>query len=122
MPHLTSRIHRLLDVATVGAFAVAPSLVPLSGPPAILSYVLAAVHLAVTLATDFPGAARRPLSLRAHGSIEAIVGVALLSAPFLAGWGERARAFYLAAGGLILLVFVLTRFEAGAESPGRGRG
>ena len=111
MRFLTPAIHRVLDFVTVLAFALAPTLVPLTGLPAILAYTLAVVHLALTLATEFTESGRKPLSLRGHGALEAVVGIALLVLPFVVGWTDRPRIFYLAAGGVILVVSALSRYR-----------
>lgn len=114
---LTPPLHRILDFVTVLAFAAAPSLVPLSGAAAVLSYALAVVHLAVTLVTTWPGGSRRLLPLQAHGGLEAAVGIVLVALPFLAGWVDRARVFYVAAGVVILAVWVLTRYQVDQATP-----
>ena len=110
MALVSARIHRVLDVVTVFAFALAPMLVPMDGLAANLAYVLAAVHLVVTLSTAFPDWAGRPLPLRAHGAIEAAVGIALVVLPFVVGWHGAGRAFYVIAGVVILLVRGVTDY------------
>lgn len=109
---LSPGLHKILDYVTVVAFALSPLLVPLSGFAAVLAYALAVVHLAVTLSTAFPGASRRPLALEYHGALEALVGIALIALPLAAGWVGRPRVYYLAAGMVILVVWVLTRYRA----------
>jgi hypothetical protein len=111
MRFVTSQQHRVLDFVTVAAFAVSPTFVPLVGFAAIVAYALAAVHLVVTLTTQFSATGRRPLSLRYHGMLEATVGVVLLALPFVAGWTGRARLFYLVAGAVILVVSVVSKYR-----------
>jgi hypothetical protein len=111
MRFVSPQLHRALDFVTVVAFALAPTLVPLAGFAATLAYVLAAVHLTVTLTTEFAGTGRHPLPLQGHGILELIVGIALVALPFLAGWMGRERVFYLAAGAVILLVFMVSRYR-----------
>src|SRR2546425_375421 len=77
MRFLSPQLHQVLDYVTIAAFALSPTLVPLSGVAAIVAYALAVVHLAVTVSTDFPGGSRRPLPLPAHGALEAVVSVAV---------------------------------------------
>ena len=108
---LSPRIHRLLDVATVLLFALAPTLFSLAGTAAVLSYGLAVVHLGVTLATEFPGGPARPLPLPAHGVLELVVGVGLVAVPWVLGWTGAARAFYIAVGAIIMLVWALSRYR-----------
>lgn len=104
-------VHRALDLVTVAVFALAPILLHLSGPPAILSYTLAAVHMLLTLATRFPDVGRRPVALELHGWVELVVGVVLLLLPWVAGWTGHARAFYTAMGVIILVVWALSRYQ-----------
>lgn len=83
---IAAGLHRVLDFVTVAGFALAPSVPGLAGLAAALAYVLAAVHLALTLLTHFPGSAARPVPFLLHGAIEAVVGIALLVLPRLVGW------------------------------------
>jgi len=70
---IAAGLHRMLDFVTVLGFALAPVVLGLTGLAATLAYVLAAVHLALTLLTHFPGRAARPVSLVLHGAIEGVV-------------------------------------------------
>ncbi len=106
---LTPRVHRMLDFATVAAFALVPSLLGFAGLAATLSYGLAVVHLALTLATRFPGGAGF-VALPIHGVIELIVGVSLILLPLVMGWAGAARSFYVAAGLVILVVWALSAY------------
>ena len=116
MRFLSPQLHQVLDYVTIAAFALSPTLVPLNGVAAIVAYALAVVHLAVTVSTDFPGGSRRPLPLPAHGALEAVVGIALLALPFLAGWTDRSRTFYLVLGAVILVVSLVSRYRTEKRS------
>lgn len=118
MRFITPQVHKVLDYVTIVAFALSPTVVGLAGLAATIAYALAVVHLAVTVGTRFPGAAPRPLSFRAHGALEAVVGVVLLLLPFVLGWTGRARVFYLAAGVVILIVSFVSSY--GVEQPSVG--
>jgi hypothetical protein len=112
MTILSPQVHRVLDFLTVVAFALAPSVLHLAGAAAVLAYVLAGVHLTVTLATEFPEGRRKPLPFRGHGVLEVVVGIALIVLPFITGWAGSARTFYVAAGAVILGVWALTSYKA----------
>jgi len=103
-------------VAVVGFLAM-PILLGLSGTPAFLSYALAAIHLLVTLSTKFPDTGHRLLSLRAHGVIELVVGIALIALPWLAGWTDVARTYYVTVGVILLVIWTLSNYgrQYGAE-------
>ena len=116
MRFVTPQQHRVLDFVTVVAFAVAPTFVPLAGFAAIVAYALAAVHLVVTLTTQFSATGRGPLSLRVHGTLEVVVGVVLLALPFVAGWTGRGRVFYLVAGAVILVVSAVSKHHVDPQS------
>ena len=116
-------VHRGLDLLTVIGFAVAPFLLALSGPPAWLAWLLAVVHLVMTLATSFPDWPARFVSFRLHGLVEVLVGIVLPALPLAAGWTGTARWFYLIAGGVILIVRLASAIdvgEAGQSATSRG--
>ncbi len=113
---LNPSIHGAIDLVTVAIFALAPSVLGLDGGAATLSYVLAAVHLVMTLMTDglsFAPASIVPLPL--HGLVELTVGVVLGVIGWLA-FGGTAQTFYLVMGLVILLVFLVTDYRPAASS------
>lgn len=114
---LNARTHGILDYVTVAVFALAPSLLGLDGLAATLSYVLAAVHLTMTLVTAFPLGAVALVPFRLHGTVELAVGVALIVLAFVLFDGP-ARAFFLAMGVVILAVWAATDY-AGAPVAAR---
>jgi hypothetical protein len=104
---LSPRAHGIVDYVAVAVFALAPVLVGLSGLVATVSYILAAVHLAMMLLTAFSlgVVVRVPFSL--HGTAELVVGVAVvLAGSFL--FEGPARMFTLVMGAVILLVYLAT--------------
>ena len=104
--------HRIVDFTTVLVFALCPTLLGLTGLPAAVSYLLAAVHLAMTLLTRFSGTERTPIPLRLHGAVELVVGFALLALPWLVDWHGSPRLLYVVAGSAILTVWSLSRYHA----------
>lgn len=115
---LTPRIHGYLDFVVVAVFALAPSVMGLSGAPAIISYILAVVHLGLTLTTAFPMGVVKLIPFPVHGTLELIVSIALLALPWLAGFADQAAArnFYLGAGVVIFLVWLTTDYRAAEVS------
>jgi len=103
-------------VAVLGFLAM-PILLGLTGGPAFVSYALAGIHLILTLATKFPDTGHRLLSLRTHGLIELMVGIALIVLPLAAGWTGNARTYYVAVGVSLLVVWALSNYgrQYGAE-------
>ncbi len=104
-------------MVAVAGFLAMPLLLGLSGPPAMLSYALAAIHLAITLATKFPDTGHRPIPLRAHGIIELVVGIVLIVLPFAVGWTDNARSYYVVVGIVLLVIWGASNYgrQYGAE-------
>lgn len=118
MKILDPKIHGILDYAVVVAFAVAPSVVGLAGLTAAISYALAAIHLLLTLVTDFPLGVAKIVPLRVHGAIELIVSLALVALPWILNFSSdaTARLFYVVAGVLIFAVWLITDYRSAATS------
>jgi hypothetical protein len=114
-------LHRIVDFITVALFAVAPALLHLTGVAAVLSYVLALVHLVLTVLTQFPAGPARVVPFAWHRGIELLVGLALGLLSLFAQWGGAAQTFYLVAGIVILAVSALTTPGAGARPPDAAR-
>lgn len=53
MKIISPQVHGYLDYFTVVVFLLAPTLMGLTGIPALLAYALAGIHLAMTLVTYF---------------------------------------------------------------------
>ncbi|MDV6341899.1 hypothetical protein R2103_08990 [Nitrosomonas sp. Is24] len=117
MKVISPRIHGYLDFLTVFIFLLAPTLLGLGQLSAILAYSLAVVHLLVTLASDFPFGVVKLIPFTVHGWIERMVGPLLIAIPFLLNFSteEVARNFYIAMGITIILVGILTDYQAEAS-------
>lgn len=113
MKIISPRTHGYLDFLTVIIFLLAPVLLNLSQVPAILAYVLAFVHLAVTLASGFPVSTIKIIPFILQGWIERIVGPVLVAVPFILGFAEEpiARNFYVVMGIVIIAVGLLTDYQ-----------
>ena len=123
MKLIPASVHRSLDMAAVIGLLAAPVLLEMSGPAAMLSYALAAIHLIVTLSTKFPDTGHKPLSLRYHGGIELVVGVALIVLPWIVKWDGVARTYYVVVGVILLIVWALSNYgrQYGAERAQKAR-
>ncbi|MFZ3179391.1 MAG: hypothetical protein WA156_04100 [Methylocystis silviterrae] len=117
MKLITPTIHGYLDYLTVVVFLAAPKLVGFEGLPALLSWTLAGVHLALTLATDFPSGWRPWFPFWIHGWIERIVGPTLFLIAFLPVFSNDSSAFgfYIFMGLLIVAVSWVTDYSAEAQ-------
>lgn len=117
MKVISPRIHGYLDFLTVFIFLLAPTLLGLSQVPAILAYSLAVVHLIVTLASNFPFGIVKLIPFTIHGWIERLVGPSLIAIPFVLNFSDEevARNFYIAMGIIIIIVGMLTDYQAEAR-------
>jgi len=106
---LNPRTHGYLDYFTVILFLVAPTLLGLTGIPAMLAYV----HLVMTLVTDFPLGVVKLIPFTIHGWVERVVGPLLIIVPFVLGFSTdlAARNFYVTIGGVIVLVGLVTDYK-----------
>lgn len=113
MKVINAKVHGYLDYLVVLIFLAAPSLLSLSMVPATISYILAGVHLALTLLTNFPLGIVKIIPLKWHGVIELIVGPCLVALPFVLGFAGQslATAFYGTCGILIFVVWLLTDYQ-----------
>jgi hypothetical protein len=117
MKIISPTYHGYLDFATVIIFLSAPTLFDLDGLPATLAYGLAIIHLAMTLATDFPFGIKKIILFTHHGWIERLVGPLLVVIPFIFSFSNEvaARNFYIFIGIIIIIVGVLTDYERKAS-------
>lgn len=115
MKILNPSAHGVLDLVTVAVFALAPSVIGLEGGAATLSYVLAVVHLVMTLfTTGLSVSLAKLVPLPLHGIVEIVVAAGLGLIGWLAFEGA-AQAFYLFLALIILLVFLVSDY--GADTP-----
>jgi hypothetical protein len=116
MKTISSEVHAALDYLTVAIFALAPTVIGLTGTSAILSYLLAVVHLSMTLVTDMPFSLAKIAPIRLHALVELIVGPVLLIGGLLLELPTPARTFFAAMGVVIFAVWLLSGY---AHSSGR---
>ena len=116
MKILSPRVHGYLDFVVVVLFAMAPTVFGFTGLPATVSYVLAGIHLTLTLLTAFPMGIIKLIPFTVHGALELLTSILLVIAPWAAGFSEQttAKIFYVGAGILILVVFLTTDYKAAA--------
>ncbi|GKS68907.1 hypothetical protein W03_09110 [Nitrosomonas sp. PY1] len=117
MKVISPRIHGYLDFLTVFIFLLAPTLLGLDQLPAILAYGLAVIHLIVTLVSDFPFGVVKLIPFSVHGWIERMVGPLLIAIPFALDFSDEAvaRNFYIAIGIIIVVIGMLTDYQAEAR-------
>jgi hypothetical protein len=110
MKKLNPTQHGYLDYVTVFLFLAAPSVLGLTGMAGTFAYVLAIIHLAVTLLTDFPLSVYKLIPFPIHGWIERGVWPVLILVPFVFGFTGMASGFYVTMGIIIIIVGLMTDY------------
>ena len=120
MKLLPPTIHGVIDYTAVLIFAAAPLTLGLHDAAAALSYVLASVHLLMTLLTDFSAGAIRIVPLWIHNWVERVVGPVLVGLAFvpIVGNTQTARIFFLVMGVTIFVVERVTNYATHRDPSG----
>src|SRR5277367_5103533 len=83
MKKLNSKTHSVIDYLVVIFLFLSPTLLVLPCPISTFTYVLGAVHLALTVLTDFHFGLIKIIPFRIHGWVEFVVAVALIASPLV---------------------------------------
>lgn len=110
MKIISREANAALDYLTVAIFVLAPTIIGLTGTSAIVSYVLAVVHLSMTLVTDMPFSLVKIVSIRLHALVELMVGPVLVIGGLLLELPTSARMFFVAMGVIIFVVWLLSGY------------
>jgi hypothetical protein len=114
---LSPRIHGYLDYLVVALFLLAPTIFGFSRVPTTVSYVVAGVHLVMSLLTDYPLGLARVVPFPLHGSLELIVAPVLVALPWVLNyaWDLPARNYYVGMGIVVFAVWLTTDYRATAH-------
>lgn len=108
---LNDTLHGVLDYGVVVIFALAPMALGIDGPSALLCYALAVIHLALTLFTDMPLGLKKVIPIQWHGTIELLVGLALIIVPWvLSDLLRSGQLFFTLMGAIIFVVWVSSNY------------
>ncbi|HVZ02625.1 MAG TPA: hypothetical protein VHA35_24170 [Dongiaceae bacterium] len=107
---LTDRVHGLLDYGIVLIFLLAPGLLGIGGTAAVQCYVTAGVQLLMTLFTDMPLGVVKLMPLKIHGTIELIVGLALIAMAWVVPELASGQLFFTLMGAVIFVVWVSSNY------------
>ena len=110
--------HGAVDYLLVILLFIGPRVAGFGGRQEWFCYILALVHLGLTLVTRFPLGLFKIVRLPIHGAIELTVGVLLLALPWIANFsrGVHSRNFFIGIGLLILLIWALTDYRGRATA------
>jgi hypothetical protein len=114
MKFLDPVVHGILDYLAVLALALAPVILDFGGLPATICYIVAVVHLVVSLLTAYPLGLAKVIPFRLHGGIELLTAIFLLIAPSLLDFSiyDSARPFFAVAGLVLGVAYALTNYRA----------
>jgi hypothetical protein len=110
---INSKIHGILDYASVLFLLASPTLFGLPEITSYFTYLLGFVHLTLTILTNFELGLIKVVPLKIHGIIEAIVAVTLVVIAFYLGSieGTLARNFYLIFAAVLTGLWFLTEYK-----------
>jgi hypothetical protein len=111
--------HGIIDYAMVIFLVIGPRLVGFNGKQATFCYILAAVHLALTMLTRFPLGVVKVIGFGLHGVVEFLAAIVILALPWIAAFarGVLSRNFFVAIGLLLFFVWVLTDYRGLRGNP-----
>ena len=85
MKLLNSKTHSAIDYLVVVFLWLSPRLFNLSYPISTMTYLLGAVHLALTVFTNFHFGLIKIIPVRWHGWVELVVAIVLIPSPLWLG-------------------------------------
>ncbi len=118
MPRVIGPIaHGIIDYAIVIMLAAGPSVAGFRGRLAVFAYLIAFALFALTALTRFPLGISKRVGFPVHGAIELLIALLMIALPFLANFaaGVNSRNFFIAAGVLIAIIWVLTDYRGRRE-------
>ena len=111
MKFISPKIHGFIDLVVVVFLLASPWYFGFTGGIAIFTYVLAAVHLLLTITTDYSVGLFKVLPGAVHGAIEFIVGITLIILAYTAfGDNPTGKLYYVVFGTAVLLTWLLTDY------------
>ncbi len=113
MKIISSKVHGILDYATVIFLLLSPGLFNMEGTLRTFTFVLAGVHFALTALTAFEVGLVKLIPFRIHGILEVVVSIALAGVAiwFRNDGNDLGFYFYAGLAIVIMVVFVFTDFK-----------
>lgn len=111
-------MHGILDYLTVLFLLLSPTLFEMQTTGSVFTYVLAIVHLLLTLATDFRPGIFKVIPLKIHGLIELIVSVLLIGVAiwFRVAGDTVSFSFYLIFSVILIVVWTLSDYRTSVKA------
>ncbi len=115
MKIINSTLHGFIDYLVVLFLWLSPSLFGMEHFTAMFTYGLGAIHLVLTLTTNYKAGLIKLIPLPVHGWIELLVGVALIILAFtLFSADPVGKIFYLVFGAVVLLTALISDYNPAA--------
>lgn len=110
---IPSKSHGILDYIIVVFLAISPTFFNLPEITSIFTYVLAGIHLGLTVSTKFELGLIKIIPFKIHGWIELIVSISLIGVAFYLGnkEGDIARNFYIGVAVAVFLTWLITDYR-----------
>lgn len=114
MKFINSKVHGFLDYVVVVYLLVSPGVFNLPEATSLFTYVLAGIHLVLTVCTQFELGLLKVVSFEVHGVVEFVVSLLLVVAAFVLGAidSDLARNFYLVNAGIVFLTWLFTDYKS----------
>ncbi len=119
---ISPQVHRWLDVAVTGYFAVLGTIFAKrgNGKAATAAFVNAAMVGGVSAFTDYNGTGKKPISFKMHGTLDALQASTAALAPLLHGFSDEAKsAFFYGQAANEAAVIAFTDWNAGMPAKKR---
>ena len=119
---ISPQVHRWLDVAVTGYFAVLGTIFATRGKAgaATAAFVNAGMVAGVSMFTDYEGSGKKPISFKLHGTLDAMQATTAALGPVLHGFADEAEsAFFYGQAANELAVIASTDWDAGMPAKRR---
>ncbi|MDR3696915.1 hypothetical protein [Mucilaginibacter sp.] len=111
MKFISPKIHGIIDYLMVIVLLCSPAFFGFTGTLAVFTYALGAVHLLLSILTDYPMGAFKAIPVTIHATIEVLVGIILIVLAYtLFGDNPDGKLFYVIFGTVILLTWLVTDY------------
>lgn len=110
---LNSRMHAAIDYGIVMFLLIAPTYFSLPGITSKFTYGLAAIHLLLTVCTNYELGIFKVIPFKVHGIIELLVAIALIGAAYFLGnyEGDLSRYFYISFAIIVFITWLMSDYK-----------
>jgi hypothetical protein len=113
MKFISPKVHGLIDYLVVIFLFGSPTIFGFTGLVATFTYALGAVHLLLTILTNYPLGVVRVIPVSLHAAVELLVGVVLiiLAYTLFSDNAQGSKLYYVIFGTVILLTWLVTDYK-----------